>query len=230
MARHRARARLTYFAVREADKPADEEHPFGHAKIEAVAALAADRLSVRSRSRRRRRGAPPHRRAAESTPIVFAFGAIVISLVVDLFALAHAARDRARNRSDALAADALHYSSDLVSSVLVLAGLVATRFGLPAADALAAIGVAGFIAVSGYRLGRRTLNALLDAAPEGLAGDVRLRRGRAAASRASITCGCGATGAGSSANSGSRLAHFAARRRRRDPGGRGRRWRADGRA
>src|SRR5437660_10586883 len=31
---------LTFFAVREADKPADEEHPFGHAKIEAVAALA----------------------------------------------------------------------------------------------------------------------------------------------------------------------------------------------
>src|SRR4029079_1813939 len=83
-----------------------------------------------------------------------AIGAIVLSIVVDVVrwrALTHAARVTS---SHALSADALHYSSDLVSSVLVLIGLVATRAGFAHADALAAIGVAFFIAWASYRLGR----------------------------------------------------------------------------
>jgi divalent metal cation (Fe/Co/Zn/Cd) transporter len=75
--------------------------------------------------------------------------------------------------SHALSADALHYSSDLVASVLVLVGLIATRAGYAHADALAAIGVAGFIAVAGYRLGRTTIDALVDRAPEGLTDAIR---------------------------------------------------------
>ena len=62
----------------------------------------------------------------------------------------------------------------------MLVGLAATRAGFPAADALAAIGVAVFIAVSGYRLGQSTIDALLDAAPEGLADDVRQALGKVA--------------------------------------------------
>ena len=85
-------------------------------------------------------------------------------------ALTHVARVTS---SQALAADALHYSSDLISSVLVLAGLAATRAGYPHADALAAIGVAGFIAVAGFRLGRATIDALVDRAPAGLTEAVR---------------------------------------------------------
>ena len=57
--------------------------------------------------------------------------------------------------------------------MLVLIGLVATRAGFPHADALAAIGVAGFIAVAGYRLGRTTIDALVDRAPEGLTDAIR---------------------------------------------------------
>src|SRR6185312_12956597 len=63
--------------------------------------------------------------------------------------------------------------SDLVSSVLVLIGLVATRAGFAHADALAAIGVAFFIAWASYRLGRSTIDALVDRAPEGLADAIR---------------------------------------------------------
>src|SRR6202012_4926528 len=87
----------------------------------------------------------------------FAIGAILFSIIVDVVrwrALTHVAR---ATSSHALSADALHYSSDLVSSVLVLIGLIATRAGYAHADALAAIGVAGFIAVGGYRLGRATI-------------------------------------------------------------------------
>jgi cation diffusion facilitator family transporter len=165
---------LTLFAVREADKPADADHPFGHAKFEAVAALAetgflavlAIGVAIQAIERIRNGDAAVDVNA-------FAIGAILFSIAVDLVrwrALTHVAR---ATSSHALAADALHYSSDLVSSVLVLIGLAATRAGYAHADALAAIGVAGFIAAAGYRLGRSTIDALVDRAPEGLTEAVR---------------------------------------------------------
>ena len=103
----------------------------------------------------------------------FAIGAILFSIVVDAVrwrTLTHVAR---LTSSHALSADALHYSSDLISSVLVLIGLIATQAGYPHADAFAAIGVAGFIAAAGYRLGRTTIDALVDRAPEGLTDAIR---------------------------------------------------------
>ena len=165
---------LTLFAVREADKPADADHPFGHAKFEAVAALAetgilaALAIVVAVQAIGRIRGGD-----AAVDVNAFAIGAILFSIAVDILrwrALTHVARVTS---SQALAADALHYSSDLISSVLVLAGLAATRAGYPHADALAAIGVAGFIAVAGFRLGRATIDALVDRAPAGLTEAVR---------------------------------------------------------
>ena len=75
--------------------------------------------------------------------------------------------------SDALAADALHFASDLVSSVLALIGIAATQFGFLKGDALASFGVAIFIAIAGYRLGQRTISTLLDAAPGDLTPQIR---------------------------------------------------------
>lgn len=168
-----AASATTYFAVREADKPADEDHPFGHAKIEAVAALAETGfllvLAVGVAIEAVRRLGEP---GAVDANLV-AFGAIAISLAVDWARWRMLARVARETGSDALAAEALHFSSDLVSSLLVLIGLIATRLGFPHADALAAIGVSLFIAVAGFRLGRRTIDALVDAAPKGLASQVR---------------------------------------------------------
>jgi cation diffusion facilitator family transporter len=165
---------LTFFAVREGDKPADADHPFGHAKIEAVAALVetgflaalAIVVAIEAIGRIRDGGAPVDANA-------FAIGAILFSIAVDALRWRTLTRVARTTSSHALAADALHYSSDLVSSVLVLAGLAATRAGYPHADALAAIGVAFFIAAAGYRLGRATIDALVDRAPEGLTEAVR---------------------------------------------------------
>jgi cation diffusion facilitator family transporter len=166
---------LTYVAVREADKPADEDHPFGHAKIEAVAALAQTGfllvLAVAV-------ALEALRRIGQEAPVVdanlFAFGAILLSIGVDLARWRVLTRVARETQSDALAADALHFSSDLISSILVLVGLAATRAGWPHADAFAAVGVAVFIGVAGFRLGRRTVDALVDAAPKGLAGALRV--------------------------------------------------------
>ena len=165
---------LTFIAVHAADKPADPEHPFGHAKIEAVAALAetgflaALSIAVAFQAVERLRAGGG---AVDAS--AFAIGVITFSIIADFLrwrALSHVSRETS---SHALAADALHFSSDLISSVLVLLGLAATRAGYAHADALAAIGVAAFTAIAGYRLGRATIDALVDRAPEGLAEAMR---------------------------------------------------------
>jgi cation diffusion facilitator family transporter len=166
---------LTFFAVREADKPADEEHPFGHAKIEAVAALAQTgflavlSVAVAIEAIQRLGG-----ESARVDANALALGVVAISIAVDFIRWRGLTRIARETKSDALAADALHYSSDLVSTLLVLVGLAATRFGFVHADALAAIGVAILIAIASYRLGRHTIDTLVDTAPKGLAD--RLRR------------------------------------------------------
>jgi divalent metal cation (Fe/Co/Zn/Cd) transporter len=78
-----------------------------------------------------------------------------------------------KTKSDALAADALHFSSDLVASSLVLAGIIATVYGFKDGDALAAVGVSIFVGIAGYRLGRRTIDTLVDKAPVGISDEIR---------------------------------------------------------
>ena len=160
---------LTYFAVRVGDKPADEEHHYGHGKFESLAALAETGLlfglAVYVCAEAGRRLIEGEEAVDAGWPV---FAVLGVSIVVDLVRSRQLAKIAAEHGSDALAADALHFASDLVSSVLVLIGLGATRFGFVQGDALAAFGVAIFIAVAGYRLGRRTIDTLLDAAPQEL--------------------------------------------------------------
>ena len=165
---------LTYFAVREAGKPADAEHHFGHAKIESVAALAETGLLLALAAfvlaeAIQHLFAPGA--AVLATPLAFAV--LAVSIIVDAVRWRSLAAIAKATRSDALAADALHFSSDLVSSVFVMIGLGATRLGYPQGDALAALAVALFIGIAGLRLARRTVDSLVDAAPHGLSEKVR---------------------------------------------------------
>ena len=166
---------LTYFAIRWADKPADEEHHYGHGKVEAVAALAETGLllvlavGVLIEATRRLAG-----HAAEPVEAGWpVFAVLIVSILVDTVRVLSLTRIAKATRSDALAADALHFSSDLFSSIVVLLGLVAARYGYQQGDSIAALGVALFIAVAGYRLGQRTIDTLVDAAPKGLSARVR---------------------------------------------------------
>jgi divalent metal cation (Fe/Co/Zn/Cd) transporter len=101
-----------------------------------------------------------------------AFAVIGVSIVVDFFRARVLSRVASETESEALEADALHFSSDLWSSVAVLAGLAAVALGYAWADALAAIVVALFICVAGWRLGRRTIDSLTDTAPKGAAAQI----------------------------------------------------------
>lgn len=165
---------MTYFAVKIGAKPADDIHQYGHGKIEAVAALietgllfmVAAFVAVEAVGRLRSG-------AHDLTASPIAYAVLVISIGVDIVRSRSLRRIAAETRSDALAADALHFSSDLVSSALVLVGLVAAQAGYPQGDALAAIGVAIFISIAGYRLGKRTIDTLMDAVPAELTSSIR---------------------------------------------------------
>jgi cation diffusion facilitator family transporter len=160
----------TWFAIRAADKPADEEHHYGHGKIESVAALAECALLFAlagavawEAGTRLWSGAHP---TIEVTPIVI--GVLVVAILID------ATRWRALHLiakatfSEALAADALHFASDLVSTVLTLFGLVMVLAGFKHGDTVAALGVSLFIISAATKLAMRTIGTLVDTAPKGM--------------------------------------------------------------
>jgi len=160
---------ITYFAVRTANRPADDEHHYGHGKFESLAALAetvilfmlATVVVIHAWDRLAAGG-------GEFEPTLLAFAVLIVSIVVDLNRVYSLRKVAKETGSQALAADALHFASDLAGSTLVLLGLLAALAGFKYGDALAAIGVAAFIAVAGWRLGRQTIDTLLDKAPSGL--------------------------------------------------------------
>jgi cation diffusion facilitator family transporter len=166
---------MTYFAVRVSGKPADAEHHYGHGKIESVTALAETALlfvlsGVVIWEAVQRLLGSSHGHAVEAT--FWAFGIIVVSIVVDFFRARLLYRVAHDTASEALEADALHFGSDMWSSIAVLIGLGGVAAGYPWADPAAALVVALFVCLAGWRLGRRTIDTLTDTAPPGSAAAV----------------------------------------------------------
>lgn len=174
-------AGITYWAVRISGRPADREHTYGHGKFENLSALletllllltcvwiiyeACSRLFLQEE--------------VTVNPSLWAFLVVIIAIVVDVSRSRALRRTAKKYRSQALEADALHFSTDVWSSVVVLAGLVgvlaAGRLGLPwlvQADSLAALGVTVIIVWVGLRLGKKSVDDLLDRVPQGLQEEV----------------------------------------------------------
>jgi cation diffusion facilitator family transporter len=160
---------ITWMVVRVSDQPADAEHHYGHCKFGSVSALGviallyvlAGGILVESWSRLREGTAPP---VISAVPFVV----LLIDIAVNFWrarALHRTARD---TQSQALAADALHFMSDVLGSVAVIVGLALAGFGFWWGDAAAAIAVAIMIAALGLRMARSTVETLLDRAPEGV--------------------------------------------------------------
>ena len=171
-------ALLTLGAVRVSAKPADESHPYGHGKVENMAALvetllllltcawivfeAISRLFFKS---------------VDVDANVWAFGVVAISMIIDLNRMWALQRAADKHDSQALQASALRFRTDLWTSSVVLLGLTLVRvqewLGGPAfllkADAVAGLGVAVVVLFLGVRLGKSAMEVLLDTAPEGLA-------------------------------------------------------------
>lgn len=163
-------ASLTLFAVNMSSKPADRKHHYGHAKVESVSALIETALLVVTSIWIIY--AATERLLAGSVEIEvkwYAIAIMVISIVVD-FSRSRALKKVAKEtNSQALEADALHFSSDILSSAVVLLGLIFVSFGIAWADAVAGIAVALLVGWAAFSLGKKTIDVLIDAAPEGIA-------------------------------------------------------------
>ncbi|MBR0824092.1 cation-efflux pump [Bradyrhizobium manausense] len=161
---------ITWAVVRVSDKPADEEHHYGHGKLESISALGvtallyvlAGGILVEAYSRIRE-GTPP--------PIISAvpFVVLVIDIVVNLWRARALHRAARATKSQALAADALHFASDVMGSFAVIAGLILAALGFWWGDAAAAAAVAVMIALLGLRMAGSTVETLVDRAPDGVA-------------------------------------------------------------
>jgi cation diffusion facilitator family transporter len=165
---------ITFFAVRLGDQPPDERHHYGHAKFESVAALAETGLLLATTAWIAYEAI--HRLLTGQTEILLTWWAaaiIVASIIIDFFRSRALSRVAKATSSEALAADALNFASDMWSSFAVLIGLAAAWLGHSAADSIAALIVAAVMMVAALRLGKRTFDTLLDAAPGGATEAIR---------------------------------------------------------
>jgi cation diffusion facilitator family transporter len=171
---------ITFLSVRVSDQPADERHPYGHGKFENFSAFvetalllitalyiifeAFERLFFRS---------------VHIEPSITAIIVLAFALIIDMTRAKALAGVVKKYPSEALEADALHFSTDVWSTMVVIAGIGLVWAGetwnipwLVYADALAGLGVAGVILWVGSQLGKRTIEALLDTAPQGLQQEI----------------------------------------------------------
>jgi cation diffusion facilitator family transporter len=173
-------ALLTYLSVGVSDKPADADHQYGHGKVENFSAFVETGLLlltciwviyeaiVRLFFRR-----------VEVEPSIWAFAVMLGSMAVDWWRSRALGRIAIKYESQALEADALHFSTDVWSAGVVVLGLGLILAGrvyhldwLRLADPIAALFVAGVIVSVSWRLARRTIDALLDAAPAGVRAQI----------------------------------------------------------
>ncbi len=177
-------ALVTFLAVRISDRPADDEHRYGHGKVENLSALfetflllvtcvwiiyeAIQRLFYKEV-------------AVEVS--AWSFVVMVVSIGIDYTRSRVLYRAAKAHHSQALEADALHFSTDIWSSSVVIVGLLGVLISkafpslafLEKADAVAALGVALIVVYVSVQMGIRTIQGLLDTAPKGLVEQIQQR-------------------------------------------------------
>lgn len=160
---------ITYIAVKMASKPADSEHHFGHGKAENLSALVETVLLlitcgwIISEVIERLMGKPAHIEVNKWSFIV-----VTASIIIDISRSTALKRVAKKYNSQALEADALHFFSDIFSSGVVLAGLIGYYYGFYYADSVAALIVAVIVIFISVKLGKKTIDVLLDKAPSGI--------------------------------------------------------------
>lgn len=171
---------ITYLSVRVSDQPADERHPYGHGKFENFSAFIETALLILTAIYIIYEAfARLFFRSVHIQPSVTAIVILFVALAIDMTRARALNKVAKKHTSEALEADALHFSTDVWSTIVVIVGIVLVWTGeylhlpwLIYADAIAGLGVAGVILWVGSQLGRRTLEALLDVAPEGLQDEI----------------------------------------------------------
>jgi cation diffusion facilitator family transporter len=171
---------LTFFSVRVSDKPADADHQYGHGKVENFSAFVETGLLLLTCAWIIYEAALRiffHH--IEIEPSIAAFAVMLFSMIVDWWRSRALGRIANKYDSQALEADALHFSTDIWSAGVVVLGLALVLVGrtyhiswLADADPIAALFVAAVVVSVSWRLARRTIDALLDAAPTGVRSQI----------------------------------------------------------
>lgn len=177
----------TLFAVRIAARPADDDHPYGHGKIENLTALGETLLLLATAAwvitEAIERLLNPESLHVETS--VWAFVVIIVSLVVDINRSAMLRRVAKETKSAALEADAAHFATDIWSSFAVLLGITGAAIAgmtvqdswlhwlLMRADVFASLIVALLILHVCKELGMQAINNLMDKADGETAGKIR---------------------------------------------------------
>jgi len=157
---------ITYFSVRLSDKPADSDHRYGHGKIENLSALIETFLLLITcawiiyEAVSRLLSGNTHIEINKWSYIV-----VISSIIIDYNRSRMLFRVAKKHNSQALEADAIHFSTDIWSSTVVLFGLICANYGWYFADPVAALGVASIVLFVSYQLGKRAIDVLLDKAP-----------------------------------------------------------------
>lgn len=159
---------ITFFSVRVSDKPADNEHNYGHGKVENLSALIETLLLLVTCVWIIYEAI--HRLTSGKTDIevsVWSYIVVVSSIIIDFTRSRALYRVAKKHNSQALEADALHFSTDIWSSTVVLFGLVAYQFlGWHVADSIAALCVAVIVLFVSFQLGKKAIDVLLDKSPK----------------------------------------------------------------
>lgn len=171
---------LTFFSVGVSDKPADAEHQYGHGKVENFSAFVETGLLLLTCAWIIYEAVLRlFFRHIEIEPSIAAFAVMLFSMVIDWWRSRALGRIANKYDSQALEADALHFSTDIWSAGVVVLGLLLVMAGryyqidwLRDADPIAALFVAGVVVSVSWRLARRTIDALLDAAPSGVRSQI----------------------------------------------------------
>ena len=178
---------VTFLAVRVSGRPPDSEHHYGHGKVENLSALIETLLLLATCAWIIYEAIS--RLFFEDVGVrapVWSFLVMAISILVDFTRSRALMRVAKKHGSQALEADALHFSTDIWSSCVVILGLAGIRLGdylatshptaadwLYRADAIAALGVSAIVIYVSIRLGQRTVAVLMDRAPKGMSASVR---------------------------------------------------------
>src|SRR5271157_2197984 len=172
---------LTFFSVGVSDKPADADHQYGHGKIENFSAFVETGLLLLTCAWIIYEAALRlFFRRIEIEPSIAAFAVMLLSMGIDWWRSRALGRIATKYDSQALEADALHFSTDVWSAGVVVLGLLLVLVGrmyhvdwLRDSDPVAALFVAGAVVSVSWRLARRTVDALLDAAPPGVRAQIQ---------------------------------------------------------
>ncbi len=145
----------------------DDEHPYGHAKFETLAAFAIAgflfvtcyQIAVSAITR--------ILNPVEQPPVISKLTVIVMvaTIIINIFVTVYEQREGKRLNSEFLMADAVHTRSDILVSCSVLAGLGLVKLGYVWLDPIIALGIAVIIAWNGYKIFKSTIPVLVDAAP-----------------------------------------------------------------